>query len=110
MLVDDKKKLLIFFLLLVISFFAYFSYQQNKVIGVLNQEIIKQAQKRHKMMLNKYAVEKELERIRDRYESLSGDTLRIDFLNMLNDVADTALFTPSDSSEKHVEINDSIVE
>lgn len=95
MLIDDKKKLLIFFLLLVIGFFAYFSYQQNKVIGVLNQEIIKQAQKRHKMMLNKYAVEKELERIRDRYESLSGDTLRIDFLNMLNDVSDSLVLNES---------------
>jgi len=61
---NDKKNILIVFLGAVVVFFAYFSYEQNETIGLLNQEIIKQAQHRHKAVMQGYALRKEMEQLR----------------------------------------------
>lgn len=74
---SDKKNILILFLGLVILFFAYFSYEQNKVIGVLNQEIIKLANQRQKTVLEKYSIQRELDKIQGEQEL---DTVMLDSL------------------------------
>ena len=61
---NDKKNLLLVFFILVIVFFGYFSYQQNQVIELLNQEVLKQAQRGHRLQLKNYSLEKELEKIK----------------------------------------------
>jgi len=71
---DDKKNVLLLVLLISCSILGYFLYQQNQVIEVLNQEVIKQAQKQHRTLLDKYALEKELERKTS--ELMVNDSLR----------------------------------
>lgn len=73
-MLKDKKNLLLLFFTLVISFFIYLSYQQNKIIGLLNQEIIKLANQRQKIVLEKYALQKDLQRLKD--------TIQVDSLNL----------------------------
>ena len=73
-MLKDKKNLLLLFFTLVITFFIYFSYQQNKIIGLLNQEIIKLANQRQKIVLEKYALQKDLQRLKD--------TIQVDSLNI----------------------------
>lgn len=64
-MLKNRKNILLLFFGLVILFFAYFSYQQNKIIGLLNQEIIKLANQRQKTILEKYSLQKELDRVQD---------------------------------------------
>ncbi len=70
---DDKKNVLILVLGLACCLLGYLQYQQNQVIEVLNVEVLKQAQKQHRTLLDKYAIEKELQRLKSSQES---DTLR----------------------------------
>lgn len=72
----DKKNILLIFLGLVIVFFAYFSYQQNQVISVLNQEIIQLANQRQRTILEKYALQKELDRLKQElHTEMASDSL-----------------------------------
>tara|TARA_B100000780_G_C21081131_1_gene435360 strand:- start:576 stop:818 length:243 start_codon:yes stop_codon:yes gene_type:complete len=61
---NDKRNVLLVFLILVTLFFGYFSYQQNQVIEVLNQEVLKQAQRGHRLQLKNYSLEKELDKLK----------------------------------------------
>jgi hypothetical protein len=70
---DDKKNVLILVLGLACCLLGYLQYQQNQVIEVLNVEVLKQAQKQHRTLLDKYAIEKELQRLKSTQES---DTLQ----------------------------------
>ena len=72
---DDKKNVLLIVTTLVSFFFGYLLYQQNQVIEVLNREVLQQAQKQHRTLLDKYALEKEMQRLK------SAQTTSCDSLN-----------------------------
>jgi len=72
---DDKKNVLLVVTALVSCFLGYLLYQQNQVIEVLNREVLQQAQKQHRTLLDKYALEKELQRIKSAQSTVS-DTLQ----------------------------------
>ena len=60
-----KQDLLLVFTTLGCIALGFFSYRQNQIIDVLNEELLKQATKQHKTRLDKYAVEKELQRLKE---------------------------------------------
>jgi hypothetical protein len=60
-----KQDLLLVFVTLGCVVLGFFSYRQNQVIDVLNEELLKQAAKQHKTRLDKYAIEKELQRLKE---------------------------------------------
>lgn len=51
-------------LLALIVVFAWLAYRQHQTIGVLNREIIEQAARRQKIILENYKLTKELERLK----------------------------------------------
>lgn len=60
----NKKNILIVFLCLVIVLFGYFSYRQNQTIDVLNREVIRQAHRSQKLILENYGLKKEVKQAR----------------------------------------------
>lgn len=60
-----KQDLLLVFTTLGCVVLGFFSYRQNQIIDVLNEELLKQAAKQHKTRLDKYAIEKELQRLKE---------------------------------------------
>lgn len=48
----------------LILVFAWLAYRQHQTIGVLNREIIEQAGRRQKIILENYKLTKELERLK----------------------------------------------
>ncbi|MDR9397572.1 MULTISPECIES: hypothetical protein [Salibacter] len=63
-MLSDRKNILILFMSLIIVAFAFFSYHQNTIIDVLNNEILKQAQHRQNLLLDKYKAQKEADSLR----------------------------------------------
>ncbi len=62
---NRKQDVLLVFTTLGCFVLGFFSYRQNQVIDVLNEELLKQASKQHKTRLDKYAIEKELQRLKE---------------------------------------------
>ncbi len=77
----ERKHVLFFFLSIVTLIFAYFSYRQNELIEVLDQEIVKLANQKQKVLVEKYALQKELELLKLDFASEDSTTVQNDSVN-----------------------------
>jgi len=77
----ERKHILFSFLSIVTLIFAYFSYRQNELIEVLDQEIVKLANQKQKVLVEKYALQKELELLKLDFAAEDSITIQNDSVN-----------------------------
>ena len=59
----------------VVAVLAYYNFEQQKTIQLLNDEILEQARLRHNLILKKYVLEQQIERMEEDSVSIDAVTL-----------------------------------
>ena len=60
----------------VVAVLAYYNFEQQKTIQLLNDEILEQARLRHNLILKKYVLEQQIEKLEE-------DSVSIDVVTLL---------------------------